>query len=114
MDLSQMATPLVSAAGAIIVCLINNFVQMRKRDIEQDKHIEEIKNEFSKQITSVKTELREQIFELSAAYQQSQAVIACQIAELDKKQEVHNKVIERVYKCEGDIKRLEERTKKGA
>lgn len=109
--LTEVATPLISAAGAIIVCLVNNRAQMRKRDIEQDKHITEIKNELNEQLTSVKTELHEQIMELSAAYQQSVAVIGCQIEALDRKQEIHNKVIERVYKLEnkGDV--IEEKIK---
>lgn len=98
--LSTLIGTLFTGAVTFGVCLINNNAQMRKRDIEQDKHITEIKTELNKQIDSVKSELHEQIMELSAAYQQSAAVIGCQIAELDKKQEVHNKVIERVYKLE--------------
>ncbi len=98
--LSQMATPLISAGGAIIVCLINNFVQMRKRDIEQDKHIE-----------AIKTELREQMMELNAAYQQSVAVITVKLDDLNKKQEKHNKVIERTYNLESYTKLLDERVK---
>lgn len=98
--LTEVATPLISAAGAIIVCLVNNFVQMRKRDIDQDKHIE-----------AIKTELREQMMELNAAYQQSVAVITVKLDDLNKKQEKHNKVIERTYNLESYTKLLDERVK---
>lgn len=102
---------LISGLFSLVVCIVNSNAQMRKRDIEQDKHIAEIKSELNKQIDGVKNDLNRQMMELSAAYQQSVAVIGCQIAELDKKQEVHNKVIERVYKLESDSKVTEEKIK---
>ena len=101
----------VSSIAAIVVCLLNNHAQLRKRDIEQDKHITEIKEELNKQISDVKTELREQMMELNAAYQQSVAVITVKLDDLDKKQEKHNKVIERTYNLESYTKLLDERVK---
>ena len=98
--LAQIASPIVTGVFTLVVCLLNNNAQMRKRDIEQDKQITEIKNELNKHIADVKTELREQIVELSAAYQQSTAIVTVKLDELDKKQEKHNQVIERVYKLE--------------
>lgn len=112
----------ISGGFSLAVCLVNNNAQLRKRDIEQDKHIEEIKTEFNKQVTDVKNEmqrqmtdvkneLHEQIMELSAAYQQSVAVITVKIDDLDKKQSIHNGVIERVYKLESDQKVTDEKIK---
>lgn len=101
----------ISGGFSLVVCLVNNNAQLRKRDIEQDKHIEEIKTEFNKQVTDVKNELHEQIMELSAAYQQSVAVITVKIDDLDKKQSIHNGVIERVYKLESDQKVTDEKIK---
>ena len=101
----------ISGGFSLAVCLVNNNAQLRKRDIEQDKHIEEIKTEFNKQLTDVKNELHEQIMELSAAYQQSVAVITVKIDDLDKKQSIHNGVIERVYKLESDQKVTDEKIK---
>ena len=109
--LSTLIGTLFTGAVTFGVCLVNNNAQMRKRDIEQDKHITEIKTELNKQIDEVKHELNRQLMELSAAYQQSAAVIGCQIAELDKKQEVHNKVIERVYKLENKTEVHDEKFK---
>ena len=103
---------LISGLFSLVVCIVNSNAQMRKRDIEQDKHITEIKTELNKQIDEVKNELNRQMMELSAAYQQSAAVIGCQIAELDKKQEVHNKVIERVYKVESRCEVYDEKFNK--
>ena len=101
----------ISGGFSLVVCLVNNNAQLRKRDIEQDKHIEEIKTEFNKQVTDVKNELHEQIMELSAAYQQSVAVITVKIDDLDKKQSIHNGVIERVYKLENGAAVTEEKIK---
>lgn len=101
----------VSGAFSLAVCIFNNNAQLRKRDIEQDKHIEEIKSELKEQVSDVKNELHEQIMELSAAYQQSVAVITVKIDDLDKKQSIHNGVIERVYKLESDQKVTDEKIK---
>lgn len=102
---------LISGLFSLVVCIVNSNAQMRKRDIEQDKHITEITTELNKQIASVKNELHEQIMELNAAYQQSVAVIGCQISELDRKQDIHNKVIERVFKLEKTSEVQEEKIK---
>ncbi len=101
----------ISGGFSLVVCIINNNAQLRKRDIEQDKHIEKIKTELKEQVSDVKNELHEQIMELSAAYQQSVAVITVKIDDLDKKQSIHNGVIERVYKLESDQKVTDEKIK---
>lgn len=101
----------ISGGFSLVVCIVNNNAQLRKRDIEQDKHIEKIKTELKEQVSDVKNELHEQIMELSAAYQQSVAVITVKIDDLDKKQSIHNGVIERVYKLESDQKVTDEKIK---
>lgn len=73
-----MISALLSSAVAIVVCILNNNAQLRKQDIEQDKRI----------------------IELDAKYQQSISLIGCKIDELDRKQAIHNGVIERVYNLE--------------
>ena len=87
--LTTLIGTLFTGAVTFGVCLINNNAQMRKRDIEQDKYVTEIKNE-----------LHEQILELSAAYQQSTALLTYKLDEVDKKVHLHNQVVERVYKLE--------------
>lgn len=78
MDITTLIASLISGATAIIVCIANNISTQRKHDQEQDK----------------------KMLELTANMQQSVAVIGCKIDELDRKQAIHNGVIERVYKLE--------------
>jgi len=63
---------------AIVVCIANNMVAMKKADIEQDKRIAQIQSQHA----------------------QTVAVITCKLDELDRKQTIHNGVIDRVYKLE--------------
>ena len=78
MDITTLIASLISGAVAIIVCVLNNASTQRKHDEEQDK----------------------KMLEFNANIQQCIAVISCKIDELDRKQTIHNGVIERVYKLE--------------
>ena len=78
MDITALVAPMISGGVAIIVCILNNISTQKKYDQEQDK----------------------KMLELTASVQQSVAVIGCKIDELDRKQAIHNGVIERVYKLE--------------
>ena len=78
MDITALVAPIISGGVAIIVCILNNISTQKKYDQEQDK----------------------KMLELTASVQQSVAVIGCKIDELDRKQAIHNGVIERVYKLE--------------
>ena len=111
MNWTALIEVVISSTITLVGCMINNHAQLRKRDIDQDKHIADIKEELNKQISDVKAELREQMMELNAAYQQSTAVITIKLDDLDKKQEKHNKVIERTYNLESYTKLLDERLK---
>ena len=73
-----MISSFVTGIVAIAVCIINNVVTMKKADIEQDKRL----------------------IEIQAKNEQVIAVITCKIEELDRKQAIHNSVIERVYQLE--------------
>lgn len=89
MNWMDLIPSLISGLVAIGTCVLTNMSQMKKRDIEQDK----------------------QMLQLQAALQQNIAVIECKIDELDRKQEIHNKVIERVYKLEERTSVNEEKLK---
>lgn len=89
MDLSNFIAPLISGVVAVIVCVLNNNAAMKKADIEQDK----------------------KLMEINASMQQSIAIISCKIDELDKKQAIHNSVIERVYKLENCASVMDEKMK---
>lgn len=87
MSMIDMIPSLISGVIALITCILTNNAQLKKRDIEQDK----------------------QMMELQATLQQNVAVIGCKIDELDRKQAVHNSVIERVYHLEERASVMEER-----
>ena len=89
MNWADLIPSLISGIIAVVTCIVTNYAQMKKRDIEQDK----------------------QMLQLQAALQQNVAVIGCKIDELDRKQEIHNKVIERVYKLEERTSVNEEKIK---
>ena len=91
---------LITGMVSIIVCLITTSVNRKKDDAEQDKRITELENR-----------LQIKLLELSAAYQQSVALITEKIAELDKKQSIHNGVIERVFNLEKKTEVHEEKIK---
>lgn len=78
MDMTTLIASLISGATAIIVCVANNLSTMKRYDQEQDR----------------------KILELTASVQKSIAVISCKIDELDRKQAIHNGIIERVYRLE--------------
>lgn len=77
-----MANALISAAAAILVCLLNNYFTDKRRQEKADKDLEVLK-----------------------------ATITTEISALTKKVEKHNNVIERVYALEGRMDVAEERQK---
>lgn len=91
---------LISGLFSLVVCIVNSNASIRKRDEEQNKRIAEIDNKY-----------QQKLLELSASMQQSLAVLGCKIDELDRKQAIHNGVIERVYKLENGAAVTEEKIK---
>lgn len=62
----------------MLVCVINNIATSKKSVIEADKRL----------------------IEIQSKNEQTMAVITCKLDELDRKQAIHNSVIERVYALE--------------
>lgn len=77
-----MANALISAAAAILVCLLNNYFTDKRRQEKADTDFEVLK-----------------------------ATITTEISALTKEVEKHNNVIERVYALEGRMDVAEERQK---
>lgn len=90
----------ISGLFSLVVCIVNSNASIRKRDEEQNKRIAEIDAKYQQKLT-----------ELSAEFQKSVALIGMQISELDKKQAIHNGIIERVYQLEKTVEVQEERQK---
>lgn len=78
MDLTTLISSVISGAVAICVCLINQRTAQRKQDTEQDMRLMQIQSQ----------------------HEQTVAIITCKLDELDRKQTIHNSVIDRVYKLE--------------
>ena len=89
MDITTLIASLISGATAIIVCIANNISTQRRHDTEQDR----------------------KMLEINATVERSIAVIGCKIDELDRKQAIHNGVIERVYRLEERQSVAEEKIK---
>ena len=77
-----MTAALISAAAAILVCLINNYYTDKRRAAKVDTDLEVLK-----------------------------ASITAEIKALTREVEKHNNVLERVYSLEGRADVLEERVK---
>lgn len=70
-----------------MVCILNNIATAKKADIEQDKRL----------------------MEYQAKSEQTIAIVTCKLDELDRKQAIHNSVIERVYQLEKNVSVMTEK-----
>lgn len=78
MDLTTLISSVISGAVAICVCLITQKTERKKAEIAQEVRLTQIQ----------------------AQHEQTVAIITCKLDELDRKQAIHNSVIDRVYKLE--------------
>ena len=113
---------MITGIVSIIVCLITSSASRKKDEAEQNARITEIDNKQSARIAELdskqnarivelENKIQFKLMELSAAYQQSTALITEKLAELDKKQSIHNGVIERVFSLEKTADVHEEKIK---
>ena len=113
---------MITGIVSIIVCLITSSASRKKDEAEQNARITEIDNKQSARIAELdskqnarivelENKIQFKLMELSAAYQQSTALITEKLAELDKKQSIHNGVIERVFSLEKTSEVHEEKIK---
>ena len=105
-------TIIVAVIGGIITLTGYVIVDKREKNKQLDKFKDDILGELSKHreeyldgIQGVKDD----ITDLRATYQQSQAVICLQISGLEKKQDKHNSIIERTFKLEQEVEVLKNR-----
>lgn len=109
MNWSDIIISLISAAVAI-----TGYIVVDRR--EKNKQLNEFKKEIIAELGKHREEylngiqdVKDDITDLRATYQQSQAVICLQISSLEKKQDKHNSVIERTYKLEQEVEVLKNR-----
>ena len=87
MDFSTVFSSVLSALAAIVVCLITQKTERKKAEIAQEVRLTQIQ----------------------AQHEQTVAIITCKLDELDRKQAIHNSVIDRVYKLENFTNLLSEK-----
>jgi len=105
---------LVAIIGGIATLIGYAIVDRR----EKNKQMSAFKDEVIKTLNDHRSEyikgiedVKDDITELRAVTQQTQAVIEIKIDNLEKKQDKHNSVIERTYKLEQDAALLSEQIK---
>ncbi len=88
---TAFAVALVSASASLIVCLINNYVSLKKSKDEQREHDKELQKEFERHAQ-----------EIQAMHSQALAIMEVKMDALTTSVQKHNNVIERVYALERD------------
>lgn len=108
-------TTLLISFGGWIVTLVG-YVMVDRR--EKQKQMDSFKSDIVKTLNDHRTEylkgiedVKDDISDLRATYQQSQAVIELKIDALEKKQDAHNSVVTRVFQLESSQKLQEEQIK---
>ena len=103
---------IISLIGGAVALIGYVIVDRREKSKQLDKFKKEILDELGKhreEYLNGIQDVKDDITDLRATYQQSQAVICLQISSLEKKQDKHNSVIERTYKLEQEVEVLKNR-----
>lgn len=107
-------TLLISIGGWAVTLIGYIMVDKREKQKQMDKFKDEIvstlnihREEYIRGINDVKDD----ITDLRATYQQTQAILELKIDALEKKQDAHNSVITRVFNLEAAQKLQEEQIK---
>lgn len=119
-----IGTALISAASAIVVCLIESRTSRKKQNDQfMKEHLESldaIKKDYNEGLNSLRQELREVKSDLNSTLsdlkyrtEQSIGIIDLKISELEKKQDKHNSVIERTFHLEQNVAVIQEQIKVG-
>lgn len=107
-------TIIVAIIGGAIT--LTGYVIVDKR--EKNKQLDAFKKEVVDTLNEHRTEyikgiedVKENIAEIKAVYQQNSAIVELKIDALEKKQDAHNNVITRVFNLESEQKLQEEQIK---
>ena len=112
----KIVTGLITAVSAVVVCLINNYVTLKKdretRDQKLRDDIGEIKKSNEKAIAEIKTDFMAHMEELIATQTDllnQITIVKLNYENLCKAVEKHNNVVERTYKLENRMDVAEEK-----
>lgn len=111
MDWTTIICSIISSAVVLI-----GYIMVDKR--EKNKQLETFKADMVKTLTDHRKEylegiedVKDNITEIKACYQQNTAIVELKIDALEKKQDVHNNLITRMYAVESQQKVQDEQIK---
>lgn len=100
MDKTTLFVTIGGWVVTLAVCILENYSNRRKLDVEQARHLTEINHTQDLHAAEVKGYFEKEI-----------AVISTQIKDLTNKVEKHNSVVERTFKLESDMAVVNEKVK---
>ena len=97
----------VALVGSILTFIVSMKQIQNKQREEQAKQIEQLRTDLTKKLEEHRTEyingiseVKDKISDMKTAYQQTSTVMGLKIDALEKKQDVHNSLISRMYEVE--------------
>lgn len=122
---TEIWVALITGAVSVIGFLLTFSISNKKLKAEQEQRMMERDEKLHEEIVAFqhearesaselqdafaehKVEMQQALSELKSSYRQTEATIALRLAAIEKKQEMHNNVIERVYGLEARMKVVE-------
>jgi chromosome segregation ATPase len=109
---------LIGCAATLVGSVLTFIFEIKKLRVEQAKYQEEVRESHQKQFEELKKTvngkidgLEDSIKEMKFEYEKQTALTTEKLSQLEKKQDKHNNLIERMYAAEKDIEVLKNREK---
>jgi len=109
---------LIGCVATLIGSVLTFIFEIKKLRVEQAKYQEEVRESHQKQFDDLKDTvndkvggLEDSIKEMKFEYEKQTALTTEKLVQLEKKQDKHNNLIERMYAAEKDIEVLKNREK---
>lgn len=109
---------LIGCCATVIGSVLTFIFEIKKLRVEQAKYQEEVRESHQKQFNELKDAvngkidgLEDSIKEMKFEYEKQTALTTEKLLQLEKKQDKHNNLIERMYAAEKDIEVLKNREK---
>jgi len=109
---------LIGCCATVIGSVLTFIFEIKKLRVEQAKYQEEVRESHQKQFDELKDTvndkvggLEDSIKEMKFEYEKQTALTTEKLSQLEKKQDKHNNLIERMYAAEKDIEVLKNREK---
>lgn len=107
---------LIGCCATVIGSVLTFIFEIKKLRVEQAKYQEEVRESHQKQLDELKDTvndkiggLEDSIKEMKFEYEKQTALTTEKLSQLEKKQDKHNNLIERMYAAEKDIEVLKNR-----